>query len=43
VAQNGGARRAVESGNSKMTLWKLRVAQVGLARRAVGKFKQDWA
>ncbi|MCI41008.1 hypothetical protein A2U01_0062241, partial [Trifolium medium] len=33
--------RAVESGNTKTTLWKLRVAQAGLARRASGKFNGD--
>ncbi|MCI42701.1 hypothetical protein A2U01_0063938, partial [Trifolium medium] len=39
VAQNGLARRAVESRNTKMSLCELRVAQIGVARRASGKFK----
>ncbi|MCI63173.1 hypothetical protein A2U01_0084430, partial [Trifolium medium] len=41
-AQHGVARRAVESGNTKMSLWNLCVAQVGLTRRASRKFKLDW-
>ncbi|MCI02491.1 hypothetical protein A2U01_0023524, partial [Trifolium medium] len=35
------ARRAFESVNIKMIFWELRVAQAGLARRTVEKFKQD--
>ncbi|MCI65191.1 hypothetical protein A2U01_0086449, partial [Trifolium medium] len=35
-------RRAVEAGNTQMSLWKLRVAHVGLARRTSRKFKLDW-
>ncbi|MCI46264.1 hypothetical protein A2U01_0067504, partial [Trifolium medium] len=43
VARRAGqlARRAVESGNTKMFFWKLRVVQADLARRAVEKFKKD--
>ncbi|MCI37635.1 hypothetical protein A2U01_0058859, partial [Trifolium medium] len=35
------ARRAVESGTLRNLLWKLRVAQDKVARRAVGKFKEE--
>ncbi|MCI48522.1 hypothetical protein A2U01_0069765, partial [Trifolium medium] len=35
------ARRAVESGTLRNLLWKLRVAHDEVARRAVGKFKEE--
>ncbi|MCI67051.1 hypothetical protein A2U01_0088309, partial [Trifolium medium] len=40
---HGGARHAVESVNIKMSLCELCSAQIGLARRASGKFKLEWA